>query len=104
MTVSALSARRENSSNAKNARAKVRIQATINNKGRLRLAGVLGTRPVGGRLNVDAQGIAVVPFQPYLADQVNFSLTGGEVGSKGFSPSKPVAMAPSRSTMKAASK
>jgi hypothetical protein len=32
---------------------------------------------------VDAQGIAVVPFQPYLADQVNFSLTGGEVGSKG---------------------
>ena len=83
MTVSSLSARAENASNAKNARAKVRIQATINNKGRLRLAGALGTRPVAGRLNVDAQGIAVVPFQPYLADQVNFSLTGGEVGSKG---------------------
>jgi hypothetical protein len=32
---------------------------------------------------VDAQAIEVVPFQPYLADQVNFSLTGGEVGSKG---------------------
>jgi uncharacterized protein involved in outer membrane biogenesis len=83
MTVSSLSARAENASNAKNARAKVRIQATINNKGRLRLAGALGTRPVAGRLNVDAQGIEVVPFQPYLADQVNFSLTGGEVGSKG---------------------
>ena len=83
MTVSSLSARAENASNAKNARAKVRIQATINNKGRLRLTGALGTRPVAGRLNVDAQGIAVVPFQPYLADQVNFSLTGGEVGSKG---------------------
>ena len=84
MTVSALSARTENFSNAKNARSKVRIQATINNKGRLRLAGGLGTRPVGGRLNVDAQGIEVVPFQPYLADQVNFSLTGGEVGTKGI--------------------
>ena len=83
MTVSALSFRGENHSNAKNARARVRLQATINNKGRLRLAGGLGTRPVRGRLNVDAQGIAVVPFQPYLADQVNFSLTGGEVGSKG---------------------
>ena len=83
MTVSSLSARAENAANAKNARAKVGIQATINNKGRLRLAGALGTRPVAGRLNVDAQGIAVVPFQPYLADQVNFSLTGGEVGSKG---------------------
>ena len=84
MTVSALSARTENFSNAKNARSKVRIQATINNKGRLTLVGGLGTRPVGARLNVDAQGIAVVPFQPYLADQVNFSLTGGEVGTKGI--------------------
>src|SRR4030095_3812648 len=83
MTCSARSARTENFSNAKNARSKVRIQATVNNKGRLRLAGALGTRPVAGRLNVDAQGIAVVPFQPYLADQVNFSLTGGEVGRQG---------------------
>ncbi len=84
MTVSALSLRGENHSNAKNARSKVRLQATINNKGRLRLAGALGVRPVGGRLSVDAQAISVVPFQPYLADQVNFSLTGGEVGSKGI--------------------
>jgi uncharacterized protein involved in outer membrane biogenesis len=84
MTVSALTVRGENHSNAKNARAKVRIQATINNKGKARLAGTLGIRPVGSRLNVDAQGIEVVPFQPYLTDQVNFSLTGGAVGSKGI--------------------
>ena len=32
---------------------------------------------------MDAQGIEVVPFQPYLADQVNFSLTSGAVGTKG---------------------
>ena len=83
MTVSAVSFRGENHSNAKNARAKVRAQATINNKGKARLAGTLGIRPVGGRLNVDAQGIEVVPFQPYLADQVNFSVTSGAVGSKG---------------------
>jgi uncharacterized protein involved in outer membrane biogenesis len=83
MTVSALSARAENLSNAKNTRAKVRIQATINNKGTVRLAGTLGTRPVGGRLNVEARGIEVVPFQPYLADQVNLLLTSGAVGSKG---------------------
>jgi hypothetical protein len=84
MTVSALSLRGENHSNAKNSHARIRMQATINNKGRLRLAGTLGIRPVGGRLNVEAQGIEVVPFQPYLADQVNFSLTGGEVGTKGI--------------------
>jgi uncharacterized protein involved in outer membrane biogenesis len=84
ITVSAVSFRGENHSNAKNARAKVRLQATINNKGKARLAGTLGVRPVAGRLNVDAQGIEVVPFQPYLADQVNFLLTGGAVGSKGI--------------------
>jgi uncharacterized protein involved in outer membrane biogenesis len=84
MTVSALSVRGENVSNAKNSKANARIQATINKKGTLRLAGTLGTRPVAGRFTVDARGIEVVPFQPYLADQVNFSLTGGEVGSKGI--------------------
>ncbi|HEY6368170.1 MAG TPA: DUF748 domain-containing protein [Candidatus Binatia bacterium] len=84
VTASAISFRGENHSNAKNARAKVRLQATINNKGKARLAGSLGIRPVAGRLNVDAQGIEVVPFQPYLADQVNFSLTSGAVGSKGI--------------------
>ncbi|HEX2261474.1 MAG TPA: DUF748 domain-containing protein, partial [Candidatus Binatia bacterium] len=83
MTVSAVSFRGENHSNAKNARAKVRLQATINNKGKARLAGSLGMRPVGGRLNVDAQGIEIVPFRPYLADQINFSVTSGAVGSKG---------------------
>jgi hypothetical protein len=82
-TLSVISARGDNISNAKNSRARVRIQSAINNKGRLNLAGTLGTRPVAGRLNVDAQGIEVVPFQPYLADQINFSVTGGEVGSKG---------------------
>ncbi len=83
-TISAISVRGENVSNAKNSKAKTRIQATLNNKGTVRLAGTLGIRPVGGRLDVDAQGIEVVPFQPYLEDQVNFSLTGGAVGSKGI--------------------
>ena len=84
MTISALSARIENASNAKNSRAKATIQAAINNKGRIRLAGTLGTRPVAGRFNLVTQGIEVVPFQPYLADQVNLSLTSGAVGSKGI--------------------
>jgi hypothetical protein len=101
MTISAISLRGENHSNAKNARAKVRIQATINNKGKARLAGTLGIRPVGGRLNVDAQAIEVVPFQPYLADQVNFSLTSG--AAKAFSLLIPAVTAPPRLIMKAAS-
>ncbi|HEY6998338.1 MAG TPA: DUF748 domain-containing protein [Candidatus Binatia bacterium] len=83
-TISALSVLAENASNVKNSRAKVRIRANINDKGRLMLAGDLGTRPVVGRFNLVTQGIEVVPFQPYLADQVNLSLTSGAVGSKGI--------------------
>ena len=82
-TVSGITVRGENISNAKNSRGKARIQAVINNKGTVRLAGTLGTRPVAARLNVEARGIEVVPFQPYLADQINLSLTGGAVSSKG---------------------
>ena len=57
MTVSALSVRGENISNAKNSRGKVTDpshRSTI--KERYELAGTLGTRPVAGRLNVDARG------------------------------------------------
>jgi uncharacterized protein involved in outer membrane biogenesis len=82
-SISGLSIRAANVSNVKNSRANVRIQATINNKGTLLLAGTLGTRPVAGRFDVDAQGIGLVPFQPYIADQVNLSMTSGAVGSKG---------------------
>src|SRR5262249_26339773 len=84
LTVSALSIRAENVSNAANNRAKVRIQATINNKGSVLLAGALGLRPVAGRFNVELQGIGLVPFQPYLTDQINLSMTSGQVGSKGL--------------------
>jgi uncharacterized protein involved in outer membrane biogenesis len=83
MTVSVISARGENHSNAKNSRAKIRVQATVNKKGRVRVAGDLGVRPVGGKLNIETQAVEVVPFQPYLANQVNFLLTGGDVSSKG---------------------
>ena len=66
-----------------NSRGKATLQATINDKGTLKLAGPVGTRPVAGRLEVEAQGIDVVPFRPYLTDQVNFLLTSGTIGTKG---------------------
>jgi hypothetical protein len=81
--VSNLSVLGENFSNAPNSRAKVALQATINDKGTLKVAGPVGIRPVAGRLDVDAQGIDVVPFRPYLAEQFNFLLTSGMIGTKG---------------------
>jgi uncharacterized protein involved in outer membrane biogenesis len=82
-SVSGLLIHAANFSNVKDSRANVRIQATVNNKGSLLLAGTLGTRPVAGRFNVELQGIGLVPFQPYLTDQINLSMTSGQVGSKG---------------------
>jgi uncharacterized protein involved in outer membrane biogenesis len=83
IVVSNLSVRGENFSNVQNSRGKATLQATINDKGTLKVAGPVGTRPVAGRLDVEAQAIDVVPFRPYLAEQVNFLLTSGVIGTKG---------------------
>lgn len=83
IVVSNLSLRGDNFSNVQNSRGKATLQATINDKGTLKVAGPVGTRPVVARLDVEAQGIDVVPFRPYLADQFNFLLTSGMIGTKG---------------------
>lgn len=83
IAVSQLQARGENLSNAKNHRGKVTISARINNKGSLRLAGTSGANPPVASFTVDARDIELLPFQPYLEDQVNFLLTGGQIGTKG---------------------
>ena len=83
IVVSNTTLRGENFSNVEKSRGKATFQATINDKGTLKFAGTVGTRPVAGQMEVDAQGIDVLPFQPYLADRVNFLLTSGSIGTKG---------------------
>ena len=83
IVVSNTTLRGENFSNVEKSRGKVTFQAAINDKGTLKFAGTVGTRPVAGQMAVDAQGIDVLPFQPYLADRVNFLLTSGNIGTKG---------------------
>ncbi|HWP58065.1 MAG TPA: DUF748 domain-containing protein [Candidatus Acidoferrales bacterium] len=73
----------ENFSNAKNSRAKATIRARINRSGALRLAGTAGIDPLALRFDVDARAVELVPFQPYLAERVNFIVTGGEIGTRG---------------------
>ncbi len=83
IVVSDLSARGENFSTAKNVPAKVAVRAKINEKGSLRLAGTAGISPAKANLNLEVKGVEILPFEPYLADQINFLLTGGEIGTKG---------------------
>ena len=83
IVVSNTTLRGENFSNVEKSRGKATFQATINDKGTLKFAGTVGTRPVAAQLEVDAQGIDVLPFWPYLEDRVHFLLTSGSIGTKG---------------------
>lgn len=80
--VSDLNLRAENISTAKNQRTRATLRARVNDKGTLRLSGSATANPVNGKFLVDAQDIALVPFQPYL-ERINLLLTGGGVGTKG---------------------
>jgi uncharacterized protein involved in outer membrane biogenesis/outer membrane protein OmpA-like peptidoglycan-associated protein len=82
-SLSDLSLRAENFSNAKNQRAKIMMRGRINNKGALRLVGTAGANPVAAKFTVEARDIELAPFQPYLVDQVNFVLNAGRLGTKG---------------------
>jgi Domain of Unknown Function (DUF748) len=82
-SISEISIRGQNFSTAKNQRGKATIRAKINNKGLLQLVGNLTVNPVNAKFTVEGQNIELVPFQEYLADKVNFLLTGGAIGTKG---------------------
>lgn len=83
LSFSDLSIRGANFSTVKNQRGKATIRTRVNEKGMLRLVGTATANPVNGKFTVEAQDLEILPFQPFLADQVNFLLTGGRVGSKG---------------------
>ena len=78
LTVSA-----RNFSTEKNNQTGLTVQTRINNQGALKLTGTLGTEPLLGKFAVDGKDIELLPFQPYITDQINFLLTGGRVGTQG---------------------
>ena len=83
LSLSELSIRGANFSTGKNRTANLTIRTKINNKGALVLNGTAMANPPTAKLTVDGQNIELLPFQPYLENQVNFLLTGGQVGTKG---------------------
>ena len=83
LQLSELSIRGERFSTAKNQRGKATLSSRINNKGRLRMAGTAGANPAVAGFTVEASDVELLPFQPYLENQVNFLLAGGRIGTKG---------------------
>jgi uncharacterized protein involved in outer membrane biogenesis len=73
----------EDLSNAKGARGKVAVRATINKTGRIAVAGPIATRPPVGRMSVDVRTIDLAPFQPYVDQALNLGITAGAVSAKG---------------------
>ena len=49
----------------------------------MRLVGTATVNPLNAKFTVDGQDIELLPFQNYMGDKVNLSLTGGQIGSKG---------------------
>lgn len=83
LSLSDISLRGDNFSTARNQRGKATLRLRVNNKGAINLIGTAMMSPLNAKFVVDGRDIELVPFQPYLADRVNFILTGGRIGTKG---------------------
>jgi hypothetical protein len=83
MRVSPLDVTAEDLSTEKNSRGKVSLKATLNRTGTVAVSGAVGVAPVLADLNVDVRTIDIIPFQPYVADRINISMTGGKVSARG---------------------
>ncbi|MGZ8431687.1 MAG: DUF748 domain-containing protein [Candidatus Deferrimicrobiaceae bacterium] len=81
--VSSLSVTAENLSTEKNSRGQASLEATVNRTGKVAVGGAVGVHPVSADLELNVRKIDLVPFQPYAADRINISLTGGNVSAKG---------------------
>jgi hypothetical protein len=73
----------ENLSNGAKATGRASLQATVNKRGMLALAGPISTAPFAATLNVTTRDIDLVPFQPYITQAVRVVLTGGAASAKG---------------------
>jgi len=73
----------ENLSTEKNRRGRLSLTAALNKSGKIAFGGALGLNPLSAELDLDTRTIDLVPFQPYVTDRINISLTGGNVSAKG---------------------
>lgn len=63
--------------------ARLEARARIGNAGRLAVKGPLAARPFRGRLEVDAAGIELAPWQSYLEGYANVVVTAGTAAARG---------------------
>jgi uncharacterized protein involved in outer membrane biogenesis len=73
----------DNISTAKNAKGKIAVSCLLNGKGKVSAAGTVGIEPIFADLKIAVAGVEAAPFQPYLADKVTMTVTGGSLSTAG---------------------
>ena len=73
----------DNVTNARGAKAAIEVTARIGSSGRLRVRGAVVADPLAADWKIDATGIELVPFRPYIESRTNIVVTSGSVAAKG---------------------
>ncbi len=73
----------EGLSTEKDRRGKVSLQAVVNRSGSVGADCSLGITPLSAEVDLTARKIGLVPFQPYLAEILRVTLTGGNASARG---------------------
>ncbi|PWB63394.1 MAG: hypothetical protein C3F14_08205 [Deltaproteobacteria bacterium] len=81
--ISPLEIAAEDISTEKDSKGKASLKATVNKAGKVAVGGTVAVNPVAADMNVDVRTIDLVPFQPYVAERINISLTSGNVSARG---------------------
>ena len=64
-------------------RANFDLKLTLNQSGKIQLAGSAVAEPLSANVRLDLRSIAILPFQPYFRDQMNMLITDGALSLKG---------------------
>ena len=83
LNVDPISLKVEGLSTAKGGKAKLNLQAAVNKRGQIGVAGTLGLVPLAGSLDLDLKAVDLAMLQPYVTERVKIAITRGNVTSRG---------------------
>jgi uncharacterized protein involved in outer membrane biogenesis len=83
LSAEAIRVRATGLSNQTNRRGQISLQAKLDENGSIAVRGPITLAPVRAALDVDLQGFALVPLQPYFTEQLTILLTSGDAAVKG---------------------
>lgn len=70
-------------STARGSKATLKLQAAVNKRGRIGVAGTVGLAPLAATLDLDLKAVDLAMLQPYVTEQVNIAITRGNTSARG---------------------